>query len=69
MGVWKTRPNLKGSEIVEEKKLIKFSRASYALLLPKDWVRYKAKKEGEDYWVTISYDDQQGIFIVSGGNE
>jgi len=61
---WKRRQFIEGDEIVTLKKLVKVGD-SFALIIPKDWLRFKTQLDEEgSRWVKLKQDGDE--FILGG---
>ena len=64
---WKRKAIYKNGHIIMEKRLAKVG-CSFALVIPKDWLRHFATKDDKgEYWVRVKYDGTNKIII--GGND
>ena len=60
---WKRKPVLEDGRIATLKQLVKVGD-SYALVIPKDWIRHFATVDDEGrYWVEVHYDGTNRILI------
>ena len=59
---WKTRPILVNGTLLELKRLVSFGN-SYALVLPKDWVRVHCDLIDGHYWLVLDIEDSGDVTI------
>ena len=61
---WQRKLEFDGISPVTKKKLVKVGNSN-AMVLPKDWVRYRAEQdENGDYWVKANFDGDK--FVIEG---